>query len=189
MCALVEPASKCKQRVVLRFLLLEKQTPAAIAKRLKAIYGDKALFRVHVWKWCKRFQEGKTNLHDENRSGRPSIITEELVNSVQEHILNDRRLTISDLCNLYPDLSTSTMFDIVGGCLKYRKICAPRVPKELSSAYMESRFGASLDFLTRYNEKANDLINRIVTCDETWIHYNNPESKHESMQWSARTKI
>ncbi|XKL63498.1 hypothetical protein PGB90_005862 [Kerria lacca] len=68
MCALAEPASKCERRAVMRFLLLEKQTSAAIAKHLKAIYGDKALSR-------------KTNLHDEDQSGRPSIITEELVNS------------------------------------------------------------------------------------------------------------
>ncbi|XKL63055.1 hypothetical protein PGB90_005419 [Kerria lacca] len=76
MCALAKPACKCKQRAVVRFLLLEKQTPAAIAKRLKAIYGDKALSRVHAWKWCKRFQEGRTNLHNEDRSDCPSIITE-----------------------------------------------------------------------------------------------------------------
>ncbi|XKL59280.1 hypothetical protein PGB90_000296 [Kerria lacca] len=78
MCGLAEPTSKCEQRTVVRFLLLEKQTPAAIAKRLKAIYGNKALSRVHVWKWCKRFRKGRTNLHDEDRSGRSSIITEEL---------------------------------------------------------------------------------------------------------------
>ncbi|XKL63124.1 hypothetical protein PGB90_005488 [Kerria lacca] len=110
-----------------------------------------------------------------------------MVNSVQEHILNDRRLTISDLCNLYPDLSIGTMFDIVRGCLGYRKICARWVPKELSSTHMESHFEAPLGFLTRYNEKGNDLISRIVTCDETWIHYNNPESKRESMQWKHTT--
>ncbi|XKL61430.1 hypothetical protein PGB90_008487 [Kerria lacca] len=138
MCALAEPASKCEQRAVVHFLLLEKQTPASIAKRLKAIYGDKALSRVHVWKWCKRFQEGRTNLHDEDRSGRPSIITDQLVNSIQEYILNDHRLTISDLCNFYSDLSTGTMFDIVHGCLGYRKICARWVPKELSSSNARS---------------------------------------------------
>ncbi|XKL66089.1 hypothetical protein PGB90_009509 [Kerria lacca] len=55
MYALAEPASKCEQRAVVRFLLLEKQTLVAIAKRLKAIYGFKALSRVHVGKWCKRF--------------------------------------------------------------------------------------------------------------------------------------
>ncbi|XKL61874.1 hypothetical protein PGB90_001707 [Kerria lacca] len=187
MCALAEPASKCEQRPVVRFPLLEKQTPAATAKRLKEIYGDKALSCVHIWKWCKQFQEGRTNLHNENRSGCPSIITEELVNSVQEHILNGHRLTISDLYNLYPDLSIGTMFDIVRSCLQYRKICARWVPKELSSAHMELRFEASLDFFARNNEKGNDLMNRIVTCDETWIHYNNPESKRESMQWKHTT--
>ncbi|XKL59343.1 hypothetical protein PGB90_000359 [Kerria lacca] len=147
MCALAEPASKCEQRAVVHSLFLEKQTPTAIAKCLKAIYGDKALSRVHVWKWSKRLRENRTNLHDENRPDRPSIMTEELVNSVQEYILNDHRLIINDLCNLHPDLSTGTMFDIVRDCLGYRKICARLVPKELCSAHMESRFRVSLDFL------------------------------------------
>ncbi|XKL59811.1 hypothetical protein PGB90_000827 [Kerria lacca] len=79
------------------------------------------------------------------------------------------------------------MFDTVRGCFGNRKICARWVPRELSSAHLESRFGASPDFLTRYNEKDNDLISQIVTCDETWIHYNNPESKRESMQWKHTT--
>ncbi len=26
-------------------------------------------------------------------------------------------------------------------------------------------------------------MDRIVTCDETWVHYINPETKRASMQW------
>ena len=79
------------------------------------------------------------------------------------------------------------MFDIVRGCLGCHKICAQWVPKELTPEHLHSRFGTSLEFLIRYNEGGYNFLGRFVTCDETWIHYNNPESKQDSMQWKHTT--
>ncbi len=42
------------------------------------------MFRVMAWKWIKKFQEGHTNVHDESRKGDPSIIVEEIVDTMQE---------------------------------------------------------------------------------------------------------
>jgi hypothetical protein len=35
-------------------------------------YGDDAMRRAALFKWWKRFRNGKTNVKDEQRSGRPS---------------------------------------------------------------------------------------------------------------------
>jgi len=32
-----------------------------------------------VRQWCRLFKEGRTNIHDEKRSGWPSVITDDLV--------------------------------------------------------------------------------------------------------------
>jgi hypothetical protein len=36
------------------------------------------------------FNEGRTNVHDEDRSGRPSLITEDLKNRIDQHIRTNR---------------------------------------------------------------------------------------------------
>ena len=53
------------------------------------------------------------NGHDEPRSGRPSVITEGLVNAVDENIREDRRFTISTLALEFPNVSRTTLHKIV----------------------------------------------------------------------------
>ncbi|GFV74633.1 uncharacterized protein TNCV_5130751 [Trichonephila clavipes] len=46
-----------------------------------------------VRKWVRAFKDGRENVHDEPRSGQPSVITDDLVNAVDEKIHEDRLLT------------------------------------------------------------------------------------------------
>jgi len=39
-----------------------------------------------VRQWCIMFKNGRTNVHDEERSGRPTIVTDELVAKINEKI-------------------------------------------------------------------------------------------------------
>ena len=43
------------------------------------------------------FNEGRENMHDEVRSGRPSLVNDDLVRKVNERVRDDRSFTISDL--------------------------------------------------------------------------------------------
>ena len=43
------------------------------------------------------FNEGREKVHDEARSGRPSLVNDDLVRKVNERVRDDRRFTISDL--------------------------------------------------------------------------------------------
>jgi len=38
--------------------------------RIKAVYDEGVMNRMNVFKWCR----GRTNVHDDQRSGRPSIL-------------------------------------------------------------------------------------------------------------------
>ena len=183
MCALVSSAASCEQRSVIRFLHAENVVPAEISRRLKVVYGNKGMSYKSVRSWCKMFDEGRTNVHDEERAGRPSVISEEIVDKVREAVLSDRRSTITELCEKFPSVSRGTMFEIVRNCLGFRKLCARWVPKQLTDFHQETRMAASLKFLMRYNEEGNDFLDRIITCDETWVHHINPETKRASMQW------
>ena len=56
-----------------------------------------------VRQWCHLFKEGRKNVHDEERSGRPSVIKEDLVEKVNTTIRGNRRFTISELSLNFQD--------------------------------------------------------------------------------------
>jgi hypothetical protein len=57
-----------------------------------------------VRKWCREFKDGRTDVHDEQRSGRPSV-SDETIAKVEDTMLKDRRVTVRELCEMIPDVS------------------------------------------------------------------------------------
>jgi len=51
------------------------------------------------------FNEGRDNVHDEARSGRPSLVNDDLVRKVNRRVRDDRRFTIPDLSVHFPQIS------------------------------------------------------------------------------------
>lgn len=51
---------------------------------------------------CRAFRNGRTNVHDKERIGRPSIQTDEIVFQGDHKLRSDRRLTISALADEFP---------------------------------------------------------------------------------------
>ena len=52
-------------------------------------------------------------MHDEARSGRSSLVNDDLVRKVNERVRDDRRFTISDLSLHLPQISRTQLYDIV----------------------------------------------------------------------------
>ena len=77
------------------------------------VYGDNAMSDGMVRKWVRMFNEGRENVHDEARSGRPSLVNDDLVRKVNERVREDRRFTISDLALHLPQISRTLLYDIV----------------------------------------------------------------------------
>jgi len=74
-----------------------------------------------VRKWVRMFNEGRENVHDEARSGRLSLMNDDLVRKVNERVRDDRRFTISDLSLHFPQISRTLLHDIVSSHLGYRR--------------------------------------------------------------------
>jgi hypothetical protein len=47
--------------------------------------------------------------------------------------------------------------------------------------------GLSLQHLLWHADEGEDMVTRIVTGEESWVHHYQPESKHASMQWKYRS--
>jgi transposase len=39
-----------------------------------------------IRQWCRRFKDGRTDVHDVERSGRPSVMTDDIVQRVDQQI-------------------------------------------------------------------------------------------------------
>ena len=72
---MIERAADCEIRPVIRFLNARNVKPADIHRQICEVYGENAMSDGMVRKWVTKFKEGRNNVHDEPRSGRPSIVT------------------------------------------------------------------------------------------------------------------
>jgi hypothetical protein len=50
------------------------------------------------------FKDGQTNVHDEKGSGRPSVVSDDLVQSVEQKICERRCFAISELLCKFPQI-------------------------------------------------------------------------------------
>jgi transposase len=77
-----------------------------------------------VTKWCRVLSERRTDVHDEQRSGRPSLISDDLFQKIEGEIRANRRGTISELHHIISEVSKTTVHDAVTEKSGYRKLCA-----------------------------------------------------------------
>jgi hypothetical protein len=113
---------------------------------------------------------------------------------VKELIRTDGRITIRSVATALGwsyGLTYSIMYDY----LKFRKVCARWVPRELKDREKMNRTGVSLQRLLWHADEGEDKLNRIVTGDKSCVRHYQPETKRASMQWkhpslsSRSTKI
>ena len=64
--------------------------PNEIHHQICQVYGDNAMSESMVRKWVRMFNEGRENVHDEARSGCPSLVNDDLVCKVNEIVREDR---------------------------------------------------------------------------------------------------
>jgi len=85
------------------------------------------------------FNEGRENMHDEARSGRPSLMSDDLVHKVNKRVRDDRHFTISDLSLHFPQISRTLLYDIVSsGQHRRRPHSIRRVYKNLCPAMISA---------------------------------------------------
>jgi len=109
----IEGAADCEIRTVIRFLNARNVLPSEIHHQIYQVYGENAMSDGMVRKWVRMFNEGRENVHDQARSGRPSLVNDDLVRKVNERVRDDRRFTISDLSLHFSQISRTLLYDIV----------------------------------------------------------------------------
>jgi hypothetical protein len=168
---------------VIKFSNAKNVHPAEIYQQVCEDSGGNAISDGMVRRWCRMFSEGRTNVHDDDQSGRPSLVTADLLDQVNEKIRENRRFTMSELSTHFPHISHSLLHEIVMEHLQYHKLCTRWVPKMLTDDHKTRCMGVALNVLVQYHNEGDKFLNHVVTGDETWISHVTPENKQQSMQW------
>ncbi|KAG5326237.1 SETMR methyltransferase, partial [Pseudoatta argentina] len=125
--------------------------------------------RTSVFKWCREFKNGRTSVYDDQRSGRPSILTDDIVEKIENALRDDRRLTMDELSAMFPQISRSLLDETITETLGYRKLSARWVPNQLTDQHKLNRVEAGQEVLRRYKLHGDEFFRSIVTGDETWV--------------------
>ena len=80
------------------------------------------------------------------------------------------------------DISHGSVSTIIYDRLGMHKLIARWVPNSLSDEQMATRASVCSSLLKHFRSK-DDFLLRLVTVDESWVHYYEPENKAQSRQW------
>jgi hypothetical protein len=146
MCPVIDNPTSCEIRAVIHFLQAKNMSAMEIHHELWVVYGQNVMSEGTVIQWCRMFKNGHTNVHDEDWSGQPSVVSDDLVESVDQKICEIRRLTISELLCGFPELPYILLYKIIIVRLCYQKFCARWVPKMLTGTHKMQKIASPLTF-------------------------------------------
>ncbi|GJQ85523.1 hypothetical protein Trydic_g10824 [Trypoxylus dichotomus] len=160
----------------LAFLELDKDvvlrpvTAAEAHRKLHKVYGDAALSETTCRGWFHRLKDGKFDVDDRPREGRPKTFKD-----AELEVLLDE-----DPCQTQQKLSSTlgVTREAISKRLHALGIIRKQgtwVPYDLKPRDVERRFCACEQLLQR--QKRKGFLHRIVTGDEKGIHYSNPKKR------------
>ncbi|UYV81528.1 hypothetical protein LAZ67_20001451, partial [Cordylochernes scorpioides] len=151
-------------------------------RMLTVAYGEATLDRSNVYRWYKMFSEGREDVNDEERAGRPSTsTTDEKINEVEKMILANRRITVREVAEDL-NISIGSYHSIFINDLGMRRVAAKFVPKLLNCDQKQHRMNIANEMLDSVRDDPN-LLQRVITGDEAWEYGYDVETKAQSSQW------
>ncbi|CAF1284464.1 unnamed protein product [Adineta steineri] len=124
--------------------------PTTTHQELSTAIGFNAPSYSTVARWAKRFREGREDVDDEARSGRPiSELTERNIELVRQIINNDPHSTYDDII-AETSLSRGTVERIIHDHLKMKKVTLRLVPHELTDEQKQERVRICRENLARF---------------------------------------
>ncbi|KOC58774.1 Putative uncharacterized protein FLJ37770, partial [Habropoda laboriosa] len=95
-------------------------------------YGESCLSKTQTYEWYKAFKEGREEVQDLPRSGRPSTIsTDENIEKIKKTVIENRRLSVREVAREL-EMSHMSVRNILTEVLGMRRVAARLVPKELN---------------------------------------------------------
>jgi [histone H3]-lysine36 N-dimethyltransferase SETMAR len=159
-------------RVLLRHYWKKGFNAAAAAREICEVEGE-GMVSVRVSQlWFKRFSSGDVSLEDQPRSGRPSVVDDDTLRQAVEEqpCTSTRRLS----AELGPSQPTIQRHLHQLGLVNRR---CRQIPHELTATQAQQRLDLCKELLAHPHDMR--FIRRIVTGDEKWIFFRNPNKENQ----------
>ncbi|GFS88083.1 protein GVQW3 [Trichonephila clavipes] len=175
-----------EQRIVVKFHFKLEKNATETYNLLKEVYGSEFLSRAQVFEWFKRFKDGRQDVEDDSRPGRLSTSkTDENVERFASLIRSDRLLSIRAIAETVK-IDKECVRQVLHDNLNMQKVCAKMVPKILTFEQQATRKNVCTDILDAIKNDPN-LLEKVITCDESRFFTYDPETKRQSMHWKTPT--
>ncbi|XP_006882927.1 PREDICTED: putative uncharacterized protein FLJ37770-like [Elephantulus edwardii] len=158
-----------EQRISIKFCVKLNKSASETHHLLKEAYGHEVMSRARIFDWHKRFKEGREDIRDDARSGRPvTHRTDENIHKVKDLVCSNRQLTVRMMAEEL-NLDKETVRLILKENLNMRKVS----PKVVSGVLKNEPRPPKLDFepdLSKETRKNSSSMKKKVKSSETWSH-------------------
>ena len=95
--------------------------PVETKKLLEMTKAGSRVSRALVYRWHKRFSDGRSSCDDEKRCGRPSIVDDSRVMLNVRHVIQENgRHTVREI-SIICDIGKTTVYKIIASTVRYPK--------------------------------------------------------------------
>lgn len=174
--------NQTKRELILHYAKLG-QKPAQIHKFLLETYGQDAPSYKMVKDWCNQHKWGRTDTKTRPSTGRPlEVPSTRLIELAERAVRQEPKISCRMLAQQL-NLSRPTTKSIVKDHLGLEKIHGHWIPHALNSSQKMQRVQICKDLYDRWAHRWSEFKARLITQDETWILYDQPETPRSSAEW------
>ena len=149
-------------RYAIKFCVKLGKSPTDTFEMVKTAYGPSFMSQATVYRWHRRFQDGREQVRDDDRSGRErDVRTPELVDQIEIFLNEDRRASLRAIATHF-EVGEATVHRIIHENLNMRKVSAKFVPKVLSEEQKERRVEDSREMIDLITSNAAVLESLIT---------------------------
>ena len=175
--------SNIEQRYAIKFCVHLQKSPTKTFNLLQEAYPTDHLSKTQAFEWHKRFREGRETVENNEGVGRHNTsINAEKVIAIENLLNYYPRLTVKKLAYTI-GISIGSCHTILHELLSMNRVCSHWVPRRLTNQMKADRVLICEEFLHNHFHDGEAYLKRIITEDEVWLYYYDPENKQQSSLW------